>query len=1326
MDNNFSRKARKIVASLSVAFVMLYAIGLSTIASAYTNPTADGDYGWSVPAFDYLIDKGAFTDVADMNAGEATQRDQMAKLLGALLGIEGSTQANLYFRDVPDWAATYVNGLVDAGVIDQQTDGLYRSADKVTRAEMAKMVVLAFGWDVLTGEDCTMEGSDYYKDVQKGAWYECYVATLTDKGVVKGYEDGSFKPANEIARAETAVMLYKADTYTPGSTGGGTDEPGTIDTTKQDSDADGVEDASDNCPNVSNASQLDSDGDGIGDECDEDTTSQAGVTIDQNIIADMEVPTDAEDVKGLSLNFTAGTEDSVIVSGLTVEHKGQADDQDLDSVRVTLNGVRLGNDANFTDDQAYVTFGQDNVTVPAGETVTLEVHYGLASGADHSVNHSIGVYSADVETNAAGVTLEDADGTDVSDEGLWGPKVEIKNYTVGNISFDQSDSASNEVEVGDVDEILGVFDLTNNSSQNDKIFYVQSIAFKNSGTADFDSLDNLTIVDRAGNVLAGPVSPTSERVTFVFAEPYAIQDGDTETFEIHGDVIQANDADTVAWKVEETYDIKAYASGEESEYGVDVSFTNETDKTLGTYTIQAGLLNFALASTSPTNTSLVKDSDQVVALVSDVTAGSNVSVDSFTLSMDYDLDTMANGTTAFDSDTCTASNVELALEAKYERFRLYDGNGKSISEVINDPTTGLSSATISFASGLCTSNSTEYLFDNKFTIPAGKSQMIVVLDVTNYATNAETFQAKFLNLDETTSSDYDFEYVDNGDRVAYGDITGEPSGALFTITSPTITVTAITPTSSADSLVQGSKNVLFSEFALKANDVSDLTVNSLVLTAYTNATSDVQHLTSVALYNGATGEKISTTKSFSGGTANTAGSVTFSGLKLKIASGKTYDLEVRGDLSLSSTALGTYRFAIADGDDTNSSYDATGTSTAIDADDVNNNTVTITVSSALSPTYTVTAGGTLTVVFDPAYKNASAIVAETGSCSTTNYDCYIAVGYFELSVTDDNLLLEDLTLTDNGGDNATVYKDFVLKTEAGEYIGEASMQSGLIPFANVNYDLPEGTQTLIVYAQVAKIQAVANTGANLLLSLESGNISVSSKSTSQTISGSNLTITGAANSASNQTEYRAYKSIPTVSMVALSSSELIESSDREVFKFSVTADDAGDLYLSRVVLDVSASSTVTLEDPQLYQSGATSTGEDLADTVVYDSAAQNAADDGEDAGSVVDFENGEDIVFDFTSVFKISAGKTVTFVVEADVADTAEAGTSQLSLAVLGDTTDVASDSVGDLDNTYNFIWSDGVNAENGAPSSEDANQWADGWKVKNLTTDYQTLTVKY
>ncbi len=90
------------------------------------------------------------------------------------------------------------------GVIGGFADGTFRGDKPVNRAEAAKFLLLArFG--TLAGEDG--EGESSFKDLKKGEWYMKFVLSAAKKGIIQGYKDGNFKPANRVNTAEFLKML---------------------------------------------------------------------------------------------------------------------------------------------------------------------------------------------------------------------------------------------------------------------------------------------------------------------------------------------------------------------------------------------------------------------------------------------------------------------------------------------------------------------------------------------------------------------------------------------------------------------------------------------------------------------------------------------------------------------------------------------------------------------------------------------------------------------------------------------------------------------------------------------------------------------------------------------------------------------------------------------------------------------------------------------------------------------------------------------------------------------------------------------------------------
>lgn len=109
------------------------------------------------------------------------------------------------FSDLGDysWATRMICKLAADGVVSGRTATLYAPGENVTRAEFASLLVRAFNLNA-SGEGTA------FSDVAAGEWYYTTVQTASALGVVSGYEDGSFRPNDQITREEMAVMSVRA------------------------------------------------------------------------------------------------------------------------------------------------------------------------------------------------------------------------------------------------------------------------------------------------------------------------------------------------------------------------------------------------------------------------------------------------------------------------------------------------------------------------------------------------------------------------------------------------------------------------------------------------------------------------------------------------------------------------------------------------------------------------------------------------------------------------------------------------------------------------------------------------------------------------------------------------------------------------------------------------------------------------------------------------------------------------------------------------------------------------------------------------------------
>lgn len=99
-------------------------------------------------------------------------------------------------------------------------DGTVMPQKQITRAEVATIFYRLLKEDVR--DENTTNVSDF-SDVKSSDWYGTTVATLAEMNILKGYEDGTFRPNAPITRAEFAAIATRFFDET-----GATYEPGTF------------------------------------------------------------------------------------------------------------------------------------------------------------------------------------------------------------------------------------------------------------------------------------------------------------------------------------------------------------------------------------------------------------------------------------------------------------------------------------------------------------------------------------------------------------------------------------------------------------------------------------------------------------------------------------------------------------------------------------------------------------------------------------------------------------------------------------------------------------------------------------------------------------------------------------------------------------------------------------------------------------------------------------------------------------------------------------------------------------------------------------------
>ncbi len=134
-------------------------------------------------------------------------------------GIDGELHLHVTsFSDVPgsSWAWSYIEALRSEGITQGYSDGTYRPNNNVTRAQMAKFLLVARHGAGYTPPSFS---SYSFSDIE-GSWAADWIEELYQEGLVGGYSDGTYRPNNSVTRAQMAkfILLAKHDAgYTPPS-----------------------------------------------------------------------------------------------------------------------------------------------------------------------------------------------------------------------------------------------------------------------------------------------------------------------------------------------------------------------------------------------------------------------------------------------------------------------------------------------------------------------------------------------------------------------------------------------------------------------------------------------------------------------------------------------------------------------------------------------------------------------------------------------------------------------------------------------------------------------------------------------------------------------------------------------------------------------------------------------------------------------------------------------------------------------------------------------------------------------------------------------------
>lgn len=117
-------------------------------------------------------------------------------------------KVELPYADVSenDWYYDSVSEMYKKGIMTGLSESLFGPAELLSRAHFATMIYRMEGNPSVTYKNC-------YYDIANGIWYTNPIIWCNKSGVITGYENGSFGPADAITREQVALILYRYATY---------------------------------------------------------------------------------------------------------------------------------------------------------------------------------------------------------------------------------------------------------------------------------------------------------------------------------------------------------------------------------------------------------------------------------------------------------------------------------------------------------------------------------------------------------------------------------------------------------------------------------------------------------------------------------------------------------------------------------------------------------------------------------------------------------------------------------------------------------------------------------------------------------------------------------------------------------------------------------------------------------------------------------------------------------------------------------------------------------------------------------------------------------
>lgn len=190
--------------NLLLSMVLVMCMLFQSTAFASTSFKDVGSNHWAKKEIDYLVDLKIITGYSNgtFKPNENVTNAQVAIMLARALNLDLSNRPNPNFLDVTRETSGYkeIAAVVDEGIFPKSVK--FGPTQPASRATMARVLVNAFQ---LKGKNHVM-----FSDIKTTYWGYPYITALAANNITNGYSDGTFRPTENVTRAQFSVFMVRA------------------------------------------------------------------------------------------------------------------------------------------------------------------------------------------------------------------------------------------------------------------------------------------------------------------------------------------------------------------------------------------------------------------------------------------------------------------------------------------------------------------------------------------------------------------------------------------------------------------------------------------------------------------------------------------------------------------------------------------------------------------------------------------------------------------------------------------------------------------------------------------------------------------------------------------------------------------------------------------------------------------------------------------------------------------------------------------------------------------------------------------------------------